>query len=43
VTFWGVGACAVDELEGLDIVTKLSGENKNRRYSYQPYFELLSW
>ena len=33
---------AVKVLEGLGIVTELTGQKKNRSYSYQPYIELMS-
>lgn len=33
---------AVKVLEDLGIVTEMTGQKKNRRYSYQPYIELLS-
>lgn len=33
---------AVKLLEGLDIVTEMTGQKKNRSYSYQAYVELLS-
>lgn len=32
----------VKVLEDLDIVTEMTGQKKNRCYSYQPYIELLS-
>jgi hypothetical protein len=30
-------------LEDLGIVAEMTGQKKNRRYSYQAYVELLSW
>jgi Fic family protein len=33
---------AVKVLQGLGIVTELTGQKKNRFYSYQPYIELLT-
>ena len=33
---------AVKVLEDLGIVTEMTGQKKNRSYSYQPYIELLS-
>ena len=33
---------AVKVLEGLGLVTELTGQKKNRSYSYQPYIELMS-
>jgi hypothetical protein len=33
---------AVKVLEDLGIVTEMTGQKKNRNYSYQPYIELLS-
>lgn len=33
---------AVQVLEGLGIVTELTGQKKNRSYSYQPYIALLA-
>ena len=33
---------AVQILEGLGIVTELTGQKKNRSYSYQPYIDLLA-
>ncbi len=32
---------AVKMLEDLGIVTELTGQKKNRSYSYQPYIELM--
>ena len=33
---------AVKVLQELGIVNEMTGQKKNRRYSYQPYIELLS-
>jgi fido (protein-threonine AMPylation protein) len=33
---------AIKVLEGLGVVTEMTGQKKNRSYSYQPYIELLS-
>jgi Fic family protein len=33
---------AVKVLEGLGLVTELTGQKKNRSYSYQPYIELMT-
>jgi len=33
---------AVKVLEDLGIVTEMTGQKKNRSYSYQPYIELLT-
>lgn len=33
---------AVKALEELGILTEMTGQKKNRSYSYQAYFELLS-
>jgi predicted transcriptional regulator len=33
---------AVKVLEDLGIVTEMTGQKKNRSYSYQPYIELMT-
>ena len=41
-TTFPTASAAVKALEGLGIVTELTGRKKNRVYSYQAYVELLS-
>jgi Fic family protein len=41
-TTFSTAIAAVKVLEDLGIVTEMTGQKKNRRYSYQPYIELLS-
>ena len=41
-TSFPTATAAVNILENLGIVTELTGQKKNRSYSYQPYIELLA-
>lgn len=41
-TSFPTATAAVKALEGLGIVTEVTGQKKNRSYSYQPYVDLLS-
>lgn len=41
-TTFPTATAAVKVLEDLGIVTEMTGQKKNRSYSYQPYIELLS-
>jgi Fic family protein len=41
-TSFPTATAAVNVLEGLGIVTEMTGQKKNRSYSYQAYVELLS-
>lgn len=41
-TSFPTATAAVKILEGLGIVTELTGQKKNRSYSYQPYIDLLT-
>lgn len=41
-TSFPTATAAVQVLEDLDIVTEMTGQKKNRSYSYQTYVELLS-
>ena len=41
-TSFPTATAAVKILEGLGIVTELTGQKKNRSYSYQPYIDLLA-
>lgn len=41
-TTFPTATAAVQVLEDLGIVTEMTGQKKNRSYSYQPYIELLS-
>lgn len=41
-TTFPTATAAVKVLEDLSIVTEMTGQKKNRSYSYQPYIELLS-
>jgi hypothetical protein len=41
-TSFPTASAAVKVLEDLGIVTEMSGQKKNRSYSYQAYIELLS-
>jgi len=41
-TTFPTASAAVKVLEDLGIVTEMTGQKKNRNYSYQPYIELLS-
>jgi Fic family protein len=42
VAFFLEGVAAVKILESLGIITEMTGEKKNRSYSYQPYIDLLT-
>ncbi len=41
-TTFPTASAAVKALENLGIVTEMTGQKKNRSYSYQPYIALLS-
>ncbi len=41
-TSFPTATAAVKILEGLGLVTELTGQKKNRSYSYQPYIDLLT-
>jgi hypothetical protein len=41
-TSFPTATAAVKILENLGIVTELTGQKKNRSYSYQPYIDLLT-
>ena len=41
-TTFPTAAAAVKVLEDFGIVTEMTGQKKNRSYSYQPYIELQS-
>lgn len=41
-TSFPTATAAVKILEGLGIVTELTGQKKNRSYSYQPYIDMLT-
>ena len=41
-TTFPTATAAVKVLEGLGIVTEMTGQKKNRSYSYRAYIELLS-
>ena len=41
-TSFPTATAAVKMLESLGIVTELTGQKKNRNYSYQPYIDILT-